>query len=90
MIGADARVAAEGTDPAAHAIAFTGRSNAVTNYGTVSSASGAAIWNQFEDDYVNNTIHNYGVIETTANGGDAVVIGSATGNGASGRGYDPL
>ncbi|KCV37798.1 autotransporter outer membrane beta-barrel domain-containing protein [Bordetella bronchiseptica] len=86
MIGADARVAAEGTDPAAHAIAFTGRSNAVTNYGTVSSASGAAIWNQFEDDYVNNTIHNYGVIETTANGGDAVVIGSATGNGASGRG----
>ena len=51
------------------------------NYGTVSSASGAAIWNQFEDDYVNNTIHNYGVIETTANGGDAVVIGSATGNG---------
>ncbi|MGY0658081.1 autotransporter-associated beta strand repeat-containing protein [Bordetella bronchiseptica] len=86
MIGADARVAAEGTDPAAHAIAFTGRTNVVTNYGTVSSASGAAIWNQLEDNYVSNTIYNYGVIETTANGGDAVVIGSATGNGATDRG----
>ncbi|CCN21237.1 autotransporter [Bordetella bronchiseptica 1289] len=86
MIGADARVAAEGTDPAAHAIAFTGRTNVVTNYGTVSSASGAAIWNQLEDNYVSNTIYNYGVIETTANGGNAVVIGSATGNGATDRG----
>ncbi|MGZ9981142.1 autotransporter outer membrane beta-barrel domain-containing protein [Bordetella bronchiseptica] len=86
MIGADARVAAEGTDPAAHAIAFTGRTNVVTNYGTVSSASGAAIWNQLEDNFVSNTIYNYGVIETTANGGDAVVIGSATGNGATDRG----
>ncbi|WP_033457303.1 autotransporter outer membrane beta-barrel domain-containing protein [Bordetella bronchiseptica] len=86
MIGADARVAAEGTDPAAHAIAFTGRTNEVTNYGTVSSASGAAIWNQLEDNYVSNTIYNYGVIETTANGGNAVVIGSATGNGATDRG----
>ncbi|QGB46528.1 autotransporter outer membrane beta-barrel domain-containing protein [Bordetella parapertussis] len=86
MIGADVRVAAEGTDPAAHAIAFTGRTNVVTNYGTVSSASGAAIWNQLEDNFVSNTIYNYGVIETTATGGDAVVIGSATGNGATDRG----
>ncbi|KDC37545.1 outer membrane autotransporter barrel domain protein [Bordetella bronchiseptica GA96-01] len=82
-IGADARVAAEGTDPTAHAIALTGRSNTITNYGTVSSASGAAIWNQFEGIYVNNTVYNYGVIETAANGGDAVVIGSATGNNAT-------
>ncbi|CCN04215.1 autotransporter [Bordetella bronchiseptica Bbr77] len=85
-IGADARVAAEGTDPTAHAIALTGRSNTITNYGTVSSASGAAIWNQFEGIYVNNTVYNYGVIETAANGGDAVVIGSATGNNATDAG----
>ncbi|QET69347.1 autotransporter outer membrane beta-barrel domain-containing protein [Bordetella bronchiseptica] len=85
-IGADARVAAEGTDPTAHAIALTGRSNTITNYGTVSSASGAAIWNQFEGIYVNNTVYNYGVIETAANGGDAVVIGSVTGNNATDAG----
>ncbi len=74
-VGVGATVSSNGTQNNAEPVNVLGTGNVITNYGTISSRSGAAIW--FEDRTVGsgNTVDNYGVIRTQL-GANSNVIGN--------------
>lgn len=74
-IGTGAVVAANGTSNNGEPINVMGTGNVITNYGTVTSRSGAAIWFEDRTAGAGNTVDNYGVIETLL-GANANVIGN--------------
>ncbi len=75
-IGLGASVQANGTQNNGEPINVMGVGNTITNFGTITSRSGAAIW--FEDKTTggSNTVDNFGTI-TTSLGANANVIGNS-------------
>lgn len=74
-VNAGASVTANGTQNNGEPVNVFGSNNVITNFGTISSRSGAAIW--FEDRIGSggNTVDNYGIIRTQL-GANANVIGN--------------
>ncbi|HKE94315.1 MAG TPA: hypothetical protein VKB34_08435, partial [Povalibacter sp.] len=74
-VAAGASIEATGSQNNGESVNVMGSGNLVTNYGTLSSRTGAAIW--FEDRVVGstNTIDNFGLIRTQL-GANANVIGN--------------
>ncbi|HVV27515.1 MAG TPA: autotransporter-associated beta strand repeat-containing protein [Rhizomicrobium sp.] len=79
-IGTGATVQSTGTSNNAEAINVMGIGNTITNYGTITSRSGAAIW--FEDRTTggSNTVDNYGTITTSLGANSNVIGNNSNGN----------
>src|SRR5690606_24277203 len=63
-IGSGATVSALGSSNNGEPINVMGTGNVITNHGTVTSRSGAAIWFEDRAAGATNTIDNYGIIRT--------------------------
>ncbi|MBO9715375.1 MAG: autotransporter-associated beta strand repeat-containing protein [Pseudoxanthomonas sp.] len=74
-VAAGASVLANGTKNNGEPVNVFGSNNVVTNYGTISSRSGAAIWFEDQQGSGGNTVDNYGIIRTQL-GANANVIGN--------------
>ncbi|MFC0228937.1 autotransporter outer membrane beta-barrel domain-containing protein [Serratia aquatilis] len=79
-VAVGASVLSYGDASQAEAVNPIGSGNIIINRGLIYGQSSAAIWFQNEVTGTANTIDNYGILQTGANGGNANVIGSSNVN----------